>query len=132
RIGLMDLVAILALRDWNMAARLLRDDPHLIRTDAVATGALHLMAKRGDAESLKWLLEHGADPNARWAHWDALGAPLHLAALGDHADIARLLLQAGADPSIHDSKHDSDALGWAEFLRREDMIKMLQTHAGKS
>ena len=43
-------------------------------------GALHLTAKRGDAAAVRWLLERGADPNARWGHWDAEVTPLHLAA----------------------------------------------------
>jgi ankyrin repeat protein len=53
--------------------------------------------------------------------------PLHLAALGDHTEVARLLLAAGADPHIKDSMHDSDALGWATFFRRREMVKLLET-----
>ena len=47
-------------------------------------GALHLLSKRGDATAVKWLLEHGADPNALWSHWDADVTPLHLAAAQGH------------------------------------------------
>ena len=75
---------------------------------------LHVMAKRGDVRVVKWLLDHDADPNTRWSHWDAEVTPLHLAAAEGHANIARLLLESGADPSIRDSKHDGDAIGWAE------------------
>jgi ankyrin repeat protein len=124
RVGVMDLVAALTLRDWENASRLLREDPHLI--DA---GALHLMAKRNDVSAVKWLLDHGADSNARWAHWDAEVTPLHLAALAGHAEVARVLLAAGADPSIHDSMHDSDVLGWAEFFRRQHIVEVLTSHA---
>ncbi len=81
---------------------------------------------------MEWLLDHGADPNARWSHWDAEVTPLHLAVLGGHAEIVRLLLHAGADPRIRDSKHDSDAIGWAEFFQRPDIVKMLQARAGDS
>jgi len=79
---------------------------------------------------VQWLLDQGADPNARWAHWDAEVTPLHLAALGDHPEVVRQLLSAGADPRIHDSKHDSDALGWAEFFRRSEIVRILEEHAG--
>jgi ankyrin repeat protein len=75
---------------------------------------------------VRWLLDHGVDPNARWAHWDADVTALHLAALADHPEVARLLLERGADPSIRDSKHDSDALGWAEFFGRTDMVELLK------
>ena len=120
----MDLLAALALSDWETAARILGGNP------GASAGALHLMAKRGDVAAVQWLLDQGADPNARWAHWDAEVTPLHLAALGDHPEVVRQLLSAGADPRIHDSKHDSDALGWAEFFRRSEIVRILEEHPG--
>jgi ankyrin repeat protein len=124
-VHLLDLLAALALGDYDMADRLWRD----AHSDAAAhpfAGALHVMAKRGDTRAVRWLLDHGADPNARWAHWDADVTPLHLAALAGHPDVARILLEHGADPRIRDSMHDSDALGWAEFFGRKEMVELLQ------
>jgi ankyrin repeat protein len=121
-VNMMDLLAVLAHHDWGMADRLLRES---VETE----GTLHLMAKRGDAGAAKWLLEHGANPSALWNHWDAEVTPLHLAALGDHPDVARVLLDGGADPKIKDSKHDSDALGWAEFFQRGEMVQLLRDRA---
>lgn len=111
RRGGVDLFGALALGDRERAAELLRNDPGLAERD----GALHLLAKRGDLESVRWLLDQGADPNARWGHWDAVVTPIHLAAGQGHVEVVRLLLAAGADPSIRDSKHDGDARGWAEY-----------------
>jgi ankyrin repeat protein len=127
--GPMDLVALLALGEWETAAELLRENPGLIEP---AGGVLHLMAKRNDAAAVKWLLEHGADPNGRWAHWDAEVTPLHLAALQGHREIARMLVAAGADPRIRDSKHDSDAIGWAEFFKHPEVVEMLRSRAPDS
>ena len=121
--SMMDFLAVLALGDWDTAARLVRENAKLLEPSA---GALHVMAKRNDVAAVKWLLDHGADPNARWAHWDADVTPLHLAALADHVEVAGVLLDAGADPRIRDSMHDSDAIGWAEFFRRTDMLRLLQ------
>ncbi len=132
RIGMMDFVAVLALRDWDTAERLMREDPQLITPSGAAAGVLHLMAKRGDLEAVKWLLDHGADPNARWSHWDAEVTPLHLAALAGHADIVRLLLKTGADLRVRDSKHDSDAIGWAEFFGQSEIVQILKAHAAKA
>jgi ankyrin repeat protein len=121
RQGMATLVACLALGDTTTAERLVREDAALLG----GRGALHLLAKRGDARSVRWMLERGADPNARWMHWDAEVTPLHLAALGGHVACARLLLDRGADPSIRDGKHDSDAVSWARFFGREEVRRLL-------
>jgi ankyrin repeat protein len=126
RSGSMDLLALLALGEWETAVQLLGQNARLIEP---AGGVLHLMAKRNDAAAVKWLLDKGADPNGRWEHWDAVVTPLHLAALEGHAQIARLLLAAGADPSIRDSKHNGDALGWAEHCRQPEIVRILKAHA---
>ncbi len=127
RAGMMDLIANLALGDWETADRLLNENPRLIEP-----GVLHLMAKRGDVAAVKWLLDHSADPNAVWAHWDADVTPLHLAVMHDHVDVVRMLLAAGADHTIRDSKHASDALGWAEFFGRLEIVRLLRAHARKA
>ncbi len=119
--NVMDLIASVALGDRVAADRLVRDNPGLLLTG----GALHLLAKRGDVQGVQWMLDHGADPNARWAHWDADVTPLHLAAWQGHEGVVRTLLAAGADPSIRDSKHDGDALGWAEHGGRVEIVRLL-------
>jgi ankyrin repeat protein len=130
--AMMDLVALLALRDWDTAARLVRENPELIAPSGPGNGALHLMAKRNDVAAVRWLLDHGAAPDARWAHWDAEVTPLHLAASQGHAQVVRVLLAAGADSSIRDSKHDSDAIGWAEFFRQPEIVEILKAHGTKT
>jgi ankyrin repeat protein len=124
--GSMELVALLALGEWDTAAHMLRENARLIDADG---GVLHLMAKRNDVAAVTWLLDHGADPNGRWAHWDADVTPLHLAASRGHVDVVRLLLAAGADPGIRDSKHDGDAIGWADHFRQPEIIRILKDHA---
>lgn len=125
----LDLVAVLALGDWERAARIVQANRALIENGGPDGGSLHLLAKRGDARAVKWLLDHGANPNVLWPHWDAAVTPLHLAAWWAHEDVVRLLLAAGADPRIRDSKHDSDAIGWAEFFRQPEIARILKDHA---
>jgi ankyrin repeat protein len=120
--GGMDLFTALALGDLAAADAIVRADPAAMSRG----GVLHLLAKRGQAAAVTWLLARGADPNARWAHWDADVTALHLAVLADHPEVARALLDGGADPSIKDSKHDSDARGWAEFFQRAEIMQILQ------
>jgi ankyrin repeat protein len=123
--GALDLVASLTLEDSDTATQLLRDNGELLSSG----GALHLLAKRGDASAVKWLLDRGADPNARWAHWDADVTPLHMAAWSGSVEVARLLLATGADPRIRDSKHDGDAMNWAEHFGRVDIRRLLESHS---
>ena len=47
--GAMDLMAALALGEWETAARLVHEVPELIEPGGSSGGALHLMAKRNDA-----------------------------------------------------------------------------------
>lgn len=126
--GRIDLVTSLALGDWDTAARLLRENPRPIDPGGASAGAIHIMAKRGDVAAVRWLLDHGADPNARWNHWDSVVTPLHMAILGDHATVVRALLESDADPRVRDTKHESDALGWAEFFGRTEISHMLEAH----
>lgn len=116
------LLTSLGLNDWESAARILERDPSAVEE----AGVLHLMAKRGNAAAVKWLVARGANPNALWNHWDALVTPLHLATLANHADVARELLDAGADSTIRDSMHDSDALGWANFFQRREIVELIE------
>lgn len=54
------------------------------------------------AEGVRWLLEHGADPNLAWAeHGDA---PLHIAAQRLNVAMVELLVSHGAD--IHQRRSD--------------------------
>ena len=123
RASMMDLVALVSLAEWETAERLTSANPQLVANG----GALHLLAKRGDERAVRWLLAHGATPNALWMHWDAEVTPMHLAAMAGHADVVRLLLDAGGDPGIRDSKHDGDVLGWAEFFKQDDVIRVLRS-----
>lgn len=126
QVDVMDLVALLALRDWTDAERLLQAAPHLAASSDGKVSALHLMAKRGDADAVRWLLAHGADPNAGWMHYDARVTALHLACFGDSVDVARELLAAGADPRIRDDKHEGDARGWAEHFGARRILEALE------
>lgn len=121
--GEVDLLSALALGDHVSASAIVSADPGAVDKN----GVLSLMAKRGDTAAVNWLLARGADPNARWAHWDSNLTALHLAVLANHRDTVQALVDGGADPRIKDSKHESDAIGWAEFFHRADLVALLQS-----
>ena len=125
-VGMLDLLASVALREWDTASAIVAANVKIIDR-----GVLHLTAKRGDATGVQWLLDHGADPNTLWSHWDSDVTALHLAALSGATDVARELLDAGADPGIHDSQHGSGALGWAEFFKRPEIVELLNARGNR-
>jgi len=131
RVGTADLFTDLALGDWDSAARLLRENPDVVKPGSASSGVLHLMAKRNNVAAVKWLLDHGVDPNARWNHWDAEVTPLHLAILGNHPEVVRMLLAASADPTILDTKHEASATEWAEFFGYREIVRILTAHEAK-
>ena len=122
----MDLFASLALGHYEDASRMAAERPTLVHGDGASANPLHLLAKRGDAAGVRWLLERGAHPNSRWNHWGAVVTPLHLAALSGSLEVAQILLDAGADPTIRDTEHDGDALGWAEHFGRVEIVRLLR------
>ena len=58
---------------------------------------LHVASRRGDAENVTLLLQHGALPDAVTLDSQA---PLHLAAIDGHESVALALLEHGADPKL--------------------------------
>ncbi|MEO5580178.1 MAG: ankyrin repeat domain-containing protein [Gemmatimonadaceae bacterium] len=126
--GAMDLVTALGLSDWDAAAKLLRESADKIEAGGANAGALHLMAKRNHLEAVTWLLDHGADPNARWNHWGGDVTALHLAVLHGHTEVVRVLLEAGADPKIRDTMHNATAMEWAEHVGRAEIAAILEAH----
>jgi ankyrin repeat protein len=92
--------------------------------------ALTWAAACGRTQSLRRLVELGADPNRRGTfggpeHGDGTTA-LHHAAEGGHLDAIRALLDAGADPTLRDALYDATPADWAAHFGRDaarDLIR---------
>ena len=77
---------------------------------------LHLAAYFGKDDSVRLLLDHGADPNAVGTGW-MTGTALHSAVSARHPNVVATLLDRGADPNarqaggwtpLHGAAHNGD------------------------
>lgn len=94
-----------------------------IRRHDVLSHALYSAARNGHHAVVSWLLERGADRNAKGFFG---GTALHWAAINGHARTVELLLARGADPSLRDARFDSSVEGWAEEGGHQEVIQILR------
>jgi ankyrin repeat protein len=65
------------------------------------TGALHTAARRGQLDTVRLLMQHGADVNEVLSNWHSW-TPMHFAASGGQVDAMKLLEQYGAQSDLKD------------------------------
>jgi ankyrin repeat protein len=94
--------------DREAIATLLAADPRLIENDAIILAAVDF----GHRELTRWLLDRGANPNAR-SRRGSEGTALHSAAFEGDLDMVKLLVAAGADIRAIDREHQGTPEGWA-------------------
>ena len=92
--------------------------------------ALFWAISTDQTETVRWLLEHGADVH----HIAGFGGEkninaLHMAAWGGHMESAALLLQHGADATYHEPRYNSSPVGWADHLGHPELRDYLLEHA---
>jgi len=121
-----DLLAALTLRRYDLAERILAEDPRRIGADGRDTVALHLLVAQREVDGVKWLIARGVDVNAKRVLWDCNHTALHVTAESGAIALTRILLDAGADPSIRDDKYQSTVLSWAEFCGQPEVVALLR------
>jgi len=85
--------------------------------------ALHVAVEKDNKEVVEFLLDHGADPNAK-DEWGR--TPLQIAAYNS-AETTGLLLANGADPDVVDQR-DSSPLHAAAYNGNIDTVRLLVSH----
>jgi len=121
-----------ALDDTAGLARLALDGVDIVnaRRDGInpASGfgetPIHTAAALGNAATVRFLLERGADPDAPVEN---AVRPLHYAAKCDSRDVVDILLDAGADPRLKDGQHEATASDWARFFGNFELAGYLET-----
>ena len=97
----LDLLSAVTLKRYDLAARMLQDDPARIGPDGRDTIALHLLVAKKNADAVRWLIDRGVDVNAKRVLWDA-------------------------DPNIRDDKYHATVLGWAEYCGQPQIADLLR------
>ncbi len=104
-----DPAAYARLGDLDVLERLVAADPAVATLDSVIMAAVDF---RHHA-IVDWLLDRGANPNARSGATSRHTA-LHAAAWNGDLRMVRILLDAGADRTLRDDQYDATPDGWAE------------------
>ena len=86
-------------------------------------------AVNGRVDSIRTLVDLGADPNQRGtfggpSHGEGVTA-IHLAAQAGQREAVVTLLELGADPLMLDNLHGGKALGWARVGGHEELADIL-------
>jgi ankyrin repeat protein len=97
------------LGDEEELARLLETSPDVARSDDVLIGAVDFCHHK----LVQWLLDRGADANAR-SSIGSRGTALHSAAWNGDLAMVKLLVAAGADINARDEEHENTPCGWAK------------------
>jgi len=85
---------------------------------------LHVAADRGYLRIVKFLLEHGANPNMKNNYGNT---PLHFAATYGHPEVAELLLEHGANPNMKNN-YGNTPLYFAAMYGYPEVVKLLLEH----
>ena len=90
---------------------------------------LHVAAREGDTDTVRELLKHGTDVNARN---DKGWTSLHLAAREGQIDTARELLKHGADVNARDDKGRATLHIAAEYGHADVIQELLNNGTGQT
>jgi ankyrin repeat protein len=100
-------------------------DPN--ETNGMGMTALHIVAGQGTVDAARWLLDRGADVNARDREFES--TPLAWAARAGREDMARFLLSRGAAPVHPDDEQWATPIAWARRRNHAKIVSLLE-HTG--
>ena len=87
-------------------------------------------AKDGKNDTLRFMLNHGADPNTRDHRYGYGTTPLHCAARHDRLKAATILLEFGADVNAK-TEEGITPLDMTDYSKKQNVAQLLVSHGGK-
>lgn len=87
-------------------------------------------AKDGKNDTLRFMLDHGADPNTRDHRYGPGTTPLHCAARHDRLNAATILLEFGVDVNAK-TEAGITPLDMTEYSKKQKVAPLLVSHGGK-
>ena len=127
----MGFAEALATERFDLAERLLRDDPARLKAGGQDEHALYRAAAAGRANVVRWLIAHGGDVNGRIDE-DCHQTVLHAAAHDDRLDVIRVLLEAGVDPTLRDERWNATPASWAGYANQKQAEALLSEAEAKA
>jgi ankyrin repeat protein len=110
----------------SLAKRLIVVDAEDVNANCGYHGSpLHAASYRGHVDSVRLLLDHGANVNARSE--EKMRSPLLSAYYGSHLEVMRLLLERGADANATHSS-TTRILHYAAVRGKIDVLRLLLQH----
>lgn len=108
-------------RQWYRANDEFPEKPTTDSEQEILDEALCYACFNNRFDAAKYLLEKGANPNAKPFYATAL----HFAVAKDNLELVKHLLDSGADPLINDDNYQSTPHGWAQWGFQEEIESYL-------
>jgi len=109
----------------HIVAYMLENGGSFDMVDVDGITALWIAATRNHVESVRLLLEKGADPNCQPSNKQKHAFPLYIAAQENHVEVCELLLRYNAD--VDQKCNGVTSLEVATHKKNTNIVKMLQT-----
>jgi ankyrin repeat protein len=126
--------AAFALGRTDVIEAELRRDPNALKPGHRFAKLLDMASEAGSGETIERLIASGAEvkPANDSASFGTKGfTPLHSAAWHGNLEAIRVLVKHGAPLDPRDATHNATPLGWANYARRTQAAKLLESFGAK-
>lgn len=115
-------------KNMEVLAALNKPGSQVVNTRDISTGegALHIVAKQGNAQYLNFLLSRGADPNLRDGRNNT---PLMVAVESGHGELVPLLIAGRANPNLANASGETPLI---RAVQRRDLALVRTLIASKA